>query len=68
MSLTQDGPGFGCLHPTVHKLICGLSCNVYDFDVTLITGTVITQLNNLSLVFLLKVGQQLLCDKLALPQ
>ncbi len=37
MSLMQDGPGFGCLHPTVYKLICGLSCNVYDFDVTLIT-------------------------------
>ena len=32
MSLIQDGPGFGCLDPTLYRLICGLPCNVYDFD------------------------------------
>ena len=37
MSLIHDGPGLGCLHPTVYQLMCGLPCNVYDFDVTLIT-------------------------------
>jgi hypothetical protein len=37
MSLIHDGPGLGCLHPTVYQLVCGLPCDVYDFDVTLIT-------------------------------
>ena len=32
MSLMQDGPGFGCLNPTVYRLICGLPCDVYEFD------------------------------------
>lgn len=38
MSLMQDGPGLGCLDPTLYDLICGLPCDVYDFDVTFITN------------------------------
>ena len=52
MSLMQDGPGLGCLDPTLYKLICGLPYNHYDFDVDVITdvdfvqtGTVISLLN-----------------------
>ena len=37
MSLMQDGPDLGCLDPTLYKLICGVPCNLYDFDINVIT-------------------------------
>ncbi|KAK3747215.1 hypothetical protein QZH41_014646, partial [Actinostola sp. cb2023] len=37
MSIMQDGSGIACLDPTMYKLMCGLTVNLHDFEVDIIT-------------------------------
>lgn len=36
MSMMHDGPGLGCLDPTLFKLMCGIPCDLNKFDAKVI--------------------------------
>jgi len=36
ISIMQDGPGLGCFDPTFYQLMCGLSCNLLEFNIEVI--------------------------------
>ena len=43
MSIIHGGPGLGCLDPLLYKLMCGLQCNLTDFDINVITDSEIAE-------------------------
>lgn len=52
MSLMHDGPGLGCLHPTLFYLMCGLPCNLNHFDVKQILDTKFVEvIDQVSVIF-----------------